>query len=510
MLEKIAFIKSKTKLHKRSIMLSVWNMILSAIMIPFAICMAVWVWCDGELPAAFRYGQLVVYFLIIGRCWYTCYLRKWSHSYMLDYTQKILDPNTSFCPRCFSPIKVSQQDFTYEVKIGETETRVYYSNGDIDIIREPIMSKEKETLPHLACKERSCHLGSKTQKESAQSEQVRSQLKDNYSFSEMPRTLNKTYRLIAGDRKDNYHRSMADDMCLGGFWARILFLMGVLIVVSLFKDLSVVSGVFGYLWGTNGILVPYAAMVCLLLVAFIVFQTWVGSRAKAISTSKDFSEESDYYEELAYDIYLTKRLSDVKTKERKKAMKKARKEGLIESENYKHLSDGQWEKRKKAYRASLISAVQEVLQKAGYSIEAHYYNQCYILHAHSSSAAQPDCDFFITKDNCFMRGSTRFNFGAHQDYIESQISTVLQNANGDDLEFYVDKNLMCSRVSFGYLASRTLDIDEFSGSAVKESVSVYLQTMASIRRKVTPEVLRTIPPEYFVVREVRSNGFTLE
>jgi len=510
MMNKLAFIKSKIKLHKRSTALCVWNMILSATIIPFVICMAAWIYYNGELPTAYRYGQFVIYVLVVGRCWYSCYLRKWSHSYMLDYTQKILDPEIWYCPRCFSPIKISQQDFAYEKKIGETETWVYYSNGDIDVIREPIMSKEKETLPHLACKERSCHLGSKTQKDSAQSVEVRNQLKDNYSFCEMPRTLNKTYRLIAGDREDIYRRSMADDMCLGGFWARICLLIAILVVVSLIKDVGAFGGACDYLFGSTSALLLYATMLVLLTIAYIAILLCINARTRTIVASTKFQEEDSYFEDLKYDIYLTKRLAEAKTKERKKANKRARKEGTAPNHSYTRFTDGQWEKRKKAYRAALLGTVKSVLESHGYATDSHYYNQCYILHASSTSAHMQDCDFFITKDNCFLRGSTQFRYGVHQDYIERVIATELKNHHFDDFEFYVDKDLMCSRVSFGILAASTLDVEEMDLLSTKQKLSDYIEVMRAIREKVSPEMLRNVPPEYMVIREVSRNGFTLQ
>lgn len=509
MLNKLAYIKSKVKLHKRSAFLCLWYMLLCATIIPFVICMAAWIFFDGELPATYRYGQFIIYTIIVGRCWYTCYLRKWSHSYMLDYTQKILDPEIRYCPRCFAPIKISQQDFLYEEKIGEKAIKNRRLNGELETIRVPIMAKRKETLPHLACKERFCGLKAKTQKDSARSEQVRSKLKDNYSFYEMPRTLNKTYRLIAGDRQDSYRSPMAEDMCIGGgFWAPILFLVGIFIVVSLIKDMKDFSnGVYAYLFGSMEALVLYAAMLLLLAVVHIVLQIWVGIKTKAIIASQDFKDNNAYFENLKWDIYMTKRLAEMKTKERKKAMKMARREGAITDNNHTLFSDEQKAQREKAYRTVLLTAIKSVLEGNGYLTESHYYNHCYILHAHSTSTKQPDCAFFITKGNCFLRGSTRFNYGVHQDYIEGKISAALQKNEFSDLNFYVDKDSMCSRISFGILASFAYDIDDLEITATKETISAYLEVMSTIQKSVAPEVLRTVPPELMVIREFNRSPY---
>ena len=194
-------------------------------------------------------------------------------------------------------------------------------------------------------------------------------------------------------------------------------------------------------------------------------------------------------------------------------MKKARKEGLTvdnAQNNYTRYSDGQWEKRKKAYRSSLIATVKETLEKNGYTTESYYYSQCYVLRAHSHSASQPDCDFFISKDTCFMRGSTRFNYGAHQSYIEEKIADVLRNGGFNNVDFYVDRDLLCSRISFGLLASSTLDVEELNISSTKEMLSAYFEAVSTIQKSVSPDVLATVEPEYMVIREVNRNGFTWE
>ena len=232
----------------------------------------------------------------------------------------------------------------------------------------------------------------------------------------MPRTLNKTYRLIAGDRQDNYRESMADNMCIGGgFWTPVLLLVGIFIVVALIKDMKNVSdGVFAYLFGSKEALTLYAVMLLLLVVGYIVFQIWVNVKTKAIMDSKEFKATNTYFENLKYDIYLTKRFAEAKAKEHRKTMKKARNEGIVTDHTNTHFSKKQMETRKNTYRVTLLSAVKDVLESNGYSTESRYYNQCYILHAHSISSMQPNCDFFITKENCFLRGCTRFNYGAHQ------------------------------------------------------------------------------------------------
>ena len=513
MFKKIAIIKTKTTLHKRSVALSLWNMFLCATVIPYVVCMAAWLLFEGVPPEAFRYLQFIVYFVVIGKCWYSCYLRKWSHSYMLDYTKKILDPQIWYCPRCYSPIKVSQQEYTYEQKIGETITREYYSDGSVITTRDPIMSKEKVILPHLVCKERSCHLGAKTQKASAQSAKVRSQLKDNYSFCEMPNTLNKTFRLIAGDQKDNYRKSMAAEMCHGGFWGLILLLSVVLLIISKVKNLGVLRNAYNYLFASIQSTVLYFVTIGLLSVAYIAFLIVVWLHTKTIVLDDAFNDEVTYFDDLGYDIYLTKRLSEAKKKERKKEMKQARKAGLAPDNSQargSQFSDGQWEKRKKSYRLALMEVLSDTLVKNGYSIESTYYCECYILRAHSLSSNQPDCDFFITKDSCFLRGSARFSFGAHQGFVNRAISETLQNENYGKVDFYVGRDLLYARVGCGILASSALDVAELDAKAVAEVVSIYLTALRALRRNVSPEVLATVPSEYGTIREANWNGFTLE
>ena len=270
MLKKIAYIKNKVRLRKSSVILCVWNMILTAFVFPFLICMAAWVFYKGKLPESFRYVQYAIYFVIVGRCWYSCYLKKWSHSYMLDYTQKILDPNTWFCPRCYSPIKIVQQEYTYEKKIGEQETTIIYRGGSSVTYREPIIVKESEKLPHIACKEKSCRLASKTQKATAQSVEVRKQLKDNYSFNEMPGTLKRTFRLIAGDRKD-YWASMSEDLSPTGFWSMFVLIGAILLIISKFKGLGALRGTYNYLFASEESRILFAVTIGLLLVVFMPF-----------------------------------------------------------------------------------------------------------------------------------------------------------------------------------------------------------------------------------------------
>ena len=472
--------------------------------------MTAWVLYGGVLPEVFLYGQFVIYFAFVGRSWYSCYIRKWAHSYMLDYTQKILNSETKYCPRCFSPIKTSHQEYIYEKKIGETETVVYYSNGDVQVIREPIMSKEKETLPHLVCKEKSCSLGSKTQKDSAQSTKVKNQIKENYAFCEMPRSLNKVYRLIAGDRQDYYRKSMAQEMCLEGFWSRILVLIIILALVSYVKGLKPFSGISDYLFESTSSVISYVTMLLLLTFTYILFIVLVNIKTKAIMNSKKFKDEDEYFEDLKYDIYLTKRLAEIQSKERKKQTKKARKEGKYPNNSPSFFTDRQWDKRKNKYRDAISKIIKCTLENFGYCISHNYYNHCYILRAHADSANMPDIDFFISKNNCFVRGSTRFNYGVHQEYIEKEIATVLQNNSFNNLIFYVDKDLICSRVSFGLLASPILDTGEINESAIKGIISHYIETISVILHNTSPKVLADIPPEYMKIRDVTRNGFTLE
>lgn len=510
MLKQIAYIKNKVQLHKSSVVLSVWNMILSAFVFPFLICMAAWVFYKGEIPEVFRYAQYAIYFVIVGRCWYSCYLKKWSHSYMLDYTQKILDPNTLFCPRCYSPIKIVRQEYTYEKKIGEEETTIIYRGGSSVTYREPIMVKESEKLPHIACKEKSCQLASKTQKSTAQSVEVRKQLKDNYSFNEMPGTLHKTFRLIAGDRKD-YWTSMSEDLSPTGFWSMFVLIGAILLIISKFKELGALRGTYYYLFASDGSRILFAITIGLLLVVFIAFQVFVCSKTKAIMQTEEFKNEVKYYEDLGYEIYLTKSLAATKRKERSKTNRQARKLGLLKDEPPQNnsYSKGEIEKRRKAYRAALVKMVSEHLKHKGYSVDVSYYSQCDILHAHSVAGDRPNCTFFITKETCYLRGATRVNFGARQDYIEEAIFDALQQDRFSNTTFFVDKDLLCAHVSCGVLAAPAYDISKLEETTV-ETIDIYLEAMKAIQNSTTPEILAGVQPEYGVIREANWNGFTFE
>ena len=86
-------------------------------------------------------------------------------------------------------------------------------------------------------------------------------------------------------------------------------------------------------------------------------------------------------------------------------------------------------------------------------------------------AIKPNCDFFITKDSCFLRGATRVGFGAHQSFIKRMISETLQSCNYSKVDFYIDKDLLNARVGFGLLASPTLDDTELNTATVTEMIS---------------------------------------
>lgn len=426
---------------------------------------------------------------------------------MLDYTKQILDPDTSFCPRCFSPIKTSLKDYSYEIKVGETATTTYYSDGSSITTFEPIMEEHSETLPHLTCKDKSCSLRSKTQVTSAQSDEVRKKLKNNYSFCEMPNTLKKTYRLIAGDREDIYKNSMFSEMGITGFWFVLLFVVGLLLIVSEFKELDIYTCMHTYLFGPQKILVQYFVMINLLLLFHFAFLLWVNIKTKPIMNSKEFTDELEYFKDLEYDIYITKRLADLKVNERRKALKKARKAELSGNtqKNYTPLSESQ----KKAYRNAIISHIMEILEKHNFSIDISYYNHCYLLRAHSHSYL-PDCDFFISKDSGFIRGSTRFNYGAYRGYVERQIADILADGSLSNIDIYVDNDLQCSRLSFGYLSPIPFDTNGLKQENIAEVISAYLKTMSAVKNRVSAEILATVEPEYMVFRPLNRNGFTWE
>lgn len=514
MFEKLAVIKSKTKLHKRSIIFCISNMLLGAVLLPVFVYLGASLIFKGNLPVVFQHGQFLLYFILVGRFWYTCYLRIWSHSYMLDFTQEILNPEIKYCPRCLSPIKVSEEEYTYEEVVGYKIIDTYYADGHVIRTKDAIKEKRKEFLPFFECKNKECGLCSKAQANSAKSDKVRRQVHDSYAFTEMPKTLDKTYRLIAGDRQDVYkERPVKHNFCLRPFWSFIVFFMVIFYFLLYSDDINVLSNLHFYLFGPDKAILLYVSMMVLLLVSFVVIYIVINKKTSEIMNSEEFTEINRFFDCLEYDIYLAKKLAVIKKKNRRKLLRQARK-GDVNFNDDEHeplnLSKAQWNERKKKYKEQLVSTISGIMTEQGYNISSSYFNQCYILHAYHHGEKQPAYTFFICKENCFLMGSTQIEYGIHRSYIDNVIEQVANNDRFKDMELYIAKDIHSIRLSFGLLASHKFEFSKGEEVELSYILKEYFDVINVIRQKTSSEVLENVPGEIFVSRPLEWNGFILE
>ena len=370
MLDKIARIRKNTKLRKRSVFICVLKMIVGLFIIPVVSCITLLVLQNGVMSQGLQVIQYFVYTLLIAIYWYVCNVRKWSHSYMLNYTQTSLEMNGKYCPRCYSKMKISLDVFDYEEKIGERIIKRVYSDGTVWHDREAIMDKRKEKLPHFICLGKKCAIETKPQKFSADSYKVRRQVKNNYSFYELPRSIANTYRLIVGDFSDDYKCSVMSRFHSGLHRILWVVIIAILLIISNINKYNVFEKSLVILFDTTNAMIVFGVMTTFLLVVYTAIQVFLKIKCDKIYSSIDYEMDKKKREELSAKIYFTKVNGRYSIQYRKDAIRMARKEKDPMVENlpkYDYKSEKKFSKDKRCYIKALIEMIISFLDETGFS-----------------------------------------------------------------------------------------------------------------------------------------------
>ena len=481
MLNKIAHI---------SIFVCVFKMFISLIIIPLLSCSTLLIINKGELPQTFETVQYIIYGILVAVYWYICNVRKWSHSYMLNYTQTALEINGKYCPRCYSKMKISLDVFDYEEKVGERIIKRVYSDGTVWHDREAIMEKRKEKLPHFICLGKQCAIETKPQKFSADSYKVRRQVKNNYSFCELPRSIENTYRLIVGDFSDDYKCSVMSRFHSGLHRILWVVVIVIMLIISNINKYGAFEKSLEMLFDTTNALISFSVMTVLLLVAYTVIQIFLKIQCDKIYSLVDYEKDKKIREELSAKIYFTKINGGYSIQYRKDAIRKARKEKdpMVETlPKYDYKSEKKFLKDKRNYIKALMEMIISFLDETGFLHKVKYYNGCYNIESIINAKQVRQYDFIIDEETGYFGIYTYFRYGLHQEYVENIVMDWLNENENNTFAIFVDRDPYGVYISSGIPFTLDYILKDTDKIEFKDTINRYIGWISVLQDKIFDE-----------------------
>lgn len=490
MLNRIAHIKSRVKLRGKSVVLCIVQMLVGLLVIPYFVCVLMLVVHSGVISNGWMVAQYVIFFFLIALYWHICNVRKWSHSYMLDYTKRTLENQGTYCPRCFTRMKTSLESFNYEEKIGEETIKTVYSDGYVSYNTKAITEKRKEQLPHFVCTRKKCALETKPQKASANSHKVRWQVKNNYSFYELPRGLVNTYRLILGDTNSACKSSMMREFHTS--FLRVL--MGIvfifLLIVSKVNNYGVTAKSFELLWGTTSAIITFAVMTTILVIICIVAKIITKRKCDKICSTDEFTQKNRNLNKRLAEIYFTKQDGEHTIKYRKKAIRKARKEKdpMVEMlPKYDYQGERKLQKDKQCYVEMLLKTLDLILDKVGFKHNVDYLNGTYTVESSTNHIVPRKYTFIIDEETGYLAMSTCFCYGLYKEYVENIVTDWLEKNENLSFPIFVGRDPYGIYVSSGIPFTLDYQLKDSDKSEFENTISRYIEWITALQDIITDE-----------------------
>ncbi|MBQ6706067.1 MAG: hypothetical protein IJN07_00965 [Clostridia bacterium] len=487
---KIASIREATKLKKKSIALCIVQMLVGLFVIPYVVCMLTLVLCSGEVSNVWTVTQYVIYFFLVALYWYACNIRKWSHSYMLDYTKRTLENQGAYCPRCFSRMKTSLESFDYEEKIGEETIKTVYSDGYVSYDAKVIMEKRKEKLPHFVCTGKKCALETKPQKSSADSYKVRWQVKNNYSFFELPRGMRNTYRLILGDTNSACKSSMMRKFHTGLHRALIGIIFVVLLIVSKINNYGVTGKSFELLWGTTDAIITFAVMTTILVIAYVIAEIIIKRKSDKICSSEVFAQDKQKRHKQLAETYFAKCNGEYVIQYRKKAIRKARKEKdpMVEKlPKYDYQGERKLLKDKQHYVDNLLKMLACFLNETELKHSTNFLNGTYIVEALTKHLVPKKYSFIVDEGTGYLAMSTYLRYGLYEEHIENIVTDWLKENENHTFPIFVDRDPCGVYVSAGIPFTLDYQLKDSDKNEFENTIGRYMKWIATLQDIIADE-----------------------
>lgn len=426
MIEEIAYIRERVKLHNSSTIACATRMVLSAYLIPFYLRLFICGLEALELPIQLGWWQYLIYGVAIALYWYICRIRMWSHSYMIDYIHTALDNGGSYCPRCFSRMKGASETYFYDEKIGETTHTTYYSDGWSTSYTEDICIQRSEELPVLLCQNWACGLQTRARTENAQSSEVRSQIKEYYSYYEMPRTFKNTFRLIAGDLDDDYNRSI---LCAFHGKSHHIILIAISVIIGIFSAMAQFNTFFyvnSLLFGSAANVIAYIVLIAILLTGYFAIQAYIKKKCAEVYADQEYTKKVQDLDVQFHGVYLAKRQSYDLLKKRRKALKKARKDNdpsVKDLKEYDYRGETKLVTDQISYASKATDAVCAFLPDMGFAYTLEHINSCYIVKATTEDHPRREYKLYFNCEN----GCAIYSLAVLQGFPHSFREQVLEH-----------------------------------------------------------------------------------
>ena len=387
-------------------------------------------------------------------------------------------------------MKISLDVFDYEEKIGERIIKKVYSDGTVRNDREAIMEKRKEKLPHFICLGKKCAIETKPQKFSADSYKVRRQVKNNYSFYELPRSIANTYRLIVGDFSDDYKCSVMSRFHSGLHRILWVVIIAILLIISNINKYNVFEKSLVILFDTTNAMIAFCVMTTFLLVVYTAIQVFLKIKCDKIYSSIDYEMDKKKREELSAKIYFTKVNGRYSIQYRKDAIRMARKEKDPMVENlpkYDYKSEKKFSKDKRYYIKALIEMIISFLDETGFSYKFEYYNGCYNIESTIDTKQLRKYDFVIDEETGYFGIYTYFRYGLYQEYIENIVTDWLNENENNTFAIFVDRDPYGVYISSGIPFTLDYLLKDNDKVEFKDTITRYVRWISALQDNILDE-----------------------